>query len=237
MPALTRTARAAGTLYLGLAVSGALGFLLIRPRLFNADDPGATLDNLVQHEALARAGVAFELLIVVTQALAAVWFYRLFRTADARAASAIAAFGLINAVVVLVSAALLGTALDIALDPVGDAAATVQLLYLISGNLWAVGGLFFGLWLIPMGSCVLRSNWMPRPLGYILVGGGIGYLLSAFVGYLAPGAQSVADALVLPATVGEFWMIGYLLTRGVRGHALDQAPSGGQPEAAPQTIS
>jgi hypothetical protein len=30
--------------------------------------------------------------------------------------------------------------------------------YLVSGNLWGVGALFFGLWLIPMGSCVLRSG-------------------------------------------------------------------------------
>ncbi|MBQ0902127.1 DUF4386 domain-containing protein [Micromonospora sp. U21] len=237
MPALIRTARTTGMLYLGLAITGALGFLLIRPRLFAADDPSATLANLVQHQSLARAGVAFELLIVITQAFAAAWFYRLFRTADARAAGAIAAFGLINAVVILVSAALLATALDIALDPAGDAAATIQLLYLTSGNLWGVGGLFFGLWLIPMGICVLRSNWMPRPLGHILVGGGIGYLLSTFIGYLAPEAHAVADALVLPATVGEFWMIGYLLTRGVRGHALDQALSDRQPEAAPETIS
>ncbi|MFF4880819.1 MULTISPECIES: DUF4386 domain-containing protein [unclassified Micromonospora] len=235
MPALIRTARVTGLLYLALAISGALGFLLIRSRLFNADDPNATLANLVQHETLARVGVAFELLIVVTQALAAAWFYRLFRTADPRAAGAIAAFGLINAVVVLVSAALLATAVDIALDPVGDAAATVQVLYLTSGNLWGVGGLFFGLWLIPMGRCVLRSNWMPRPLGWILVGGGIGYLLSAFIGYLAPDAQGVADALVVPATIGEFWMVGYLLTRGVHRRALDQAPADRQPEAAPLT--
>ncbi|MEV4121708.1 DUF4386 domain-containing protein [Micromonospora sp. NPDC049645] len=235
MPALIRTARVTGLLYLALAFAGALGFLLIRPRLFSAEDPNATLANVVQHESLARVGVAFELLIVISQALAAAWFYRLFRTADRLAAGAIAAFGLINAVVVLVSAALLATAVDLALDPVGDVAATVQLLYLTSGNLWGVGALFFGLWLIPMGRCVLRSNWMPRPLGWILVGGGIGYLLSAFIGYLAPDAQAIADVLVAPATIGEFWMIGYLLTRGVRRHAYDQAPSNGQPEAAPVT--
>ena len=110
------------------------------------------------------------------------------------------------------------------LDPIGDAAATVQLLYLVSGNLWGVGALFFGLWLIPMGSCVLRSGWMPRPLGWVLVGGGIGYLLSAFIRYLAPEAQAVADALAYPATVGEFWIVIYLLAIGVRRRALDEAP-------------
>lgn len=198
MHPLIRTARTTGVFYLGLAITGVLGYVVIRSRLFAADDPAATLAHLVDNQSLARAGVALELLIVLTQALAAVWFYRLFRTADPLAASGIAAFGLVNAVTVLVSAALLATALEVALDPIGDAATTVQLLYLVSGNLWGVGALFFGLWLIPMGSCVLRSGWMPRPLGWVLVSGGIGYVLSAFIRYLAPEAQVVADALAYP---------------------------------------
>ena len=224
MHALIRTAHTTGLFYLGLAITGGLGFLVIRSQLFAAGDPAATLAHLVDNQSLARAGVALELLIVLTQALAAIWFYRLFRTADPLAASAIAAFGLVNAVTVLVSAALLATAVEIALEPIGDAATTVQLLYLVSGNLWGVGALFFGLWLIPMGACVLRSRWMPRPLGWVLISGGIGYLLSAFVRYLVPAAQVVADALAYPATVGEFWIVIYLLAIGVRRRGLDEAP-------------
>jgi hypothetical protein len=216
MHPLVRTARTTGLLYLSLAVAGAAGYLLIRPRLFAADEPAATLANLVAHESLARAGVAVELLIALTQALAAGWFYRLFRTADPVAAGGIAAFGLVNAIAVLVSAAVMGTALQVALDPVGDAAATAHVLYLISANLWEVAALFFGLWLIPMGRCVLRSAWMPRALGWVLIAGGVGYVLSAFVRYLVPGAEVLAGALTYPASAGEFWMIGYLLIRGVR---------------------
>jgi hypothetical protein len=223
MPALIRTARMTGLLYLGLAIAGGLGFLLIRSQLFAADDPAATLANLVAHESLARVGVAIELLIVLTKALVAVWFYRLFRTAQPLAAGGIAAFGLINAVAILVSAALLATAAEVAVEPVGDAAATVQLLYLVSGNLWGVATLFFGLWLIPMGWCVLRTGWMPRALGWILVAGGVGYVVSAFLHYLSPDAAVLADALAYPATVGELWMVGYLLLRGVRQHALGEA--------------
>jgi hypothetical protein len=218
-------ARMTGWFYLGLAVTGGLGFLLIRPRLFAADDPAATLAHLVDHEGLARAGIALELLVVLTQALTAVWFYRLFRRVDPVAAGSIAAFGLVNAVTILGSAALLATALEVALQPVGDAAATVQLLYLVSGNLWTAGGLFFGLWLIPMGWCVLRSGSMPRPLGWILIGGGVGYVLSPFVAYLMPQAGVVADLLALPASVGEFWMVGYLLFRGVRTPARETVPA------------
>jgi hypothetical protein len=224
MHALTRTARMTGLFYLGVAITGVLGFLIVRPQLFAADDPNATLANLVTHGSLARADVALELLLVVTQTLTAVWFYRLFRTVDSFAASGIAAFGMVNAVVGLVSAALRATAVEVSTDPFGDAAANVHVLYLVGDNLWGVGALFFGLWLIPMGWCVLRSGWMPRVLGWILVGGGVGYVISAFIRYLAPDAQFVAEALAYPASVGEFWMVGYLLIRGVRRQALDEAP-------------
>ena len=222
-----RLARITGLLYLGNAITGIAGILLIQPQLFAADDPSATLANLVEHESLARVGVAVELLMVVTMALTAVWFYRLFRPTEPVAASGIAAFGLVNAVVGSVTAALLATAATFALDPVGDATATVQLLYLVRYNMWGVGELFFGLWLIPMGWCVLRTGWMPRALGWILVGGGIGYVLSPFIRYLAD-LPSVAEALALPASVGELWMVGYLMVRGVRRHALDEAPSTGR---------
>ncbi|MEV4141181.1 DUF4386 domain-containing protein [Dactylosporangium sp. NPDC049742] len=207
MDPLVRTARVTGLLYLGLAVAGGLGFLLVRSRLFVDGDPAATLANVTAHGSLARAGVALELLTVLTQALAALWFYRLFRTADSFAAGAIAVFGTVNAVVILVSAALLSTTLSV------RDGAQVQLLYLVSGALWSAGGIFFGLWLIPMGWCVLRSGWMPRALGWVLVAGGAGYVLAAFSEHAVPAA---ADLLVLPATVGELWMVGYLIVRGVR---------------------
>lgn len=214
MHPLIRTARTTGLLYLAVAITGLLGFLVVRSQLFVAGDEQATLTHLMQRQPLARTGIALELLLVLTQALAAVWFYRLFRGVDPLPAAGITVFGMVNAIAVLGSAACLATASGIAADPVGDPAATVQLLYLISENLWTAGGLFFGLWLIPMGRCVLHSGWMPRPLGWLLMVGGTGYLVSTFVSYLTNASDTAALILVLPATVGEFWMIGYLLLRG-----------------------
>jgi hypothetical protein len=89
-------------------------------------------------------------------------------------------------------------------------------MYLVSGGLWSVGNLFFGLWLIPMGWCVLRSRWMPRTLGWILIAGGACYVISAFVASIASEPTPAVEVLAMPATVGEFWMLGYLLVRGVR---------------------
>ena len=225
MHSLVRTARITGLLYLGLAITGGLSFLLVREQLYVPDHPRATLANLLDDPWLARLGIALEMGVVLTQALAAVWFFRLFRSVDTFAAGCLAAFGMVNAVAILGSAAFLWTALDVALDsglaPRGGTAATVQLMYVVSGHLWDVGALFFGLWLVPMGWLVLRSRWMPEPLGWILIGGGVCYVVSPFVQLIAPDAGALADALAIPASVGEFWMIGYLLIRGVNQRAVE----------------
>jgi hypothetical protein len=89
------------------------------------------------------------------------------------------------------------------------------MLYDLNAATWTAGGLFFGLWLIPMGWLTVRSGSMPRALGWILVVGGVGYVLSTLVSFLAPGASGLAAALPLLATVGEVWMVGYLLIRGM----------------------
>lgn len=220
-----RTARATGLLYLALAVVAVPGFLIIRPMLFDPDSPASTLANLLENEMLARLGIGLELALVAVQALCALWFYRLFRHVDSFAAGALATFGLFNAVTFLGSAACLGGALDIALTPASaDTAGGAQLLYVLSSNFWGVGALFFGLWLIPMGILARRSG-MPRVLGWILVAGGAGYILNGFTAYLAPAADSVTALLLIPATVGEFWMIGWLLWHSFRARAVADGPS------------
>jgi hypothetical protein len=68
-----------------------------------------------------------------------------------------------------------------------------------------------------MGWLTLRSGSMPRVLGWILVVGGVVGALSIFVSVLAPDASGLAGVLPLPATVGEVWMVGYLLIKGMPG--------------------
>ncbi len=221
-----RTARAAGAWYLGLAVTGMLGFLALRPQLIDADDPAATLANLVAHSGQAHLLVLLEMAIVVTQALAAVYFYKLFRPINPAAAFATAAFGMVNSVAIMASGAFIATANSLAagsnsagstLAPGGDAAGTVGLMYELSANSWGMGNLFFGLWLIPMGWLAVTSGRFPRPLGWALVVGGVGYFLSGLVDYgVADAPAGLVTGLAFPASIGEFWMVGYLVIKGIR---------------------
>jgi len=200
-----------------LAITGMVGFLLLHSRIYVADDPSKTLANLTEHEMLARMRLLFELLIIVSQALAAIWFYKLFKDIRPVAAWALAAWGMMNAAAIMISAMAMGGALEVAnsTQAVNEKVLMIQVYNQFIKNAWGVGGLFFGLWLIPMGYIVVSSQRMPVWLGRVLILGGAGYLASTFITYMGV-RESWVEMLVIPATVGEFWMIGYLLMYGIR---------------------
>jgi hypothetical protein len=207
----------AGLAYLGLLITGALGFMLVRGTLFVDDDAARTAANLVEREGLARAGIALDIGAALTQALVAVIFFSLFRRMHRWAAALITAFGLLGSAALMTASMCSWSALEAAL---GGSAADAQLLYRLQGTAWDVGGIFFGLWLLPLGWLVVRTSPMPRLLGWLLLAGGLGYVANTFVHVLLPDATVLADALLIPSTIGELWMIGYLLWRGIAGHML-----------------
>lgn len=224
MHPLSRTARLTGASYLGLAITGMLGFLLIRPQVFTTGDSAVVLEALAGSLPLARVGLLLELGVVVTQVLTALWFFKLFRGVNAFAAGSLATLGLMNAVAILGSAASLSTAIQVADNGGTDAAVQVSLLITLSAGFWAAGVVFFGAWLIPMGLLVLQSGFAWRWIGRVLVVGGIGYIASIVVETLLPEAADAAAVLTLPATVGEFAILLSLLIRGVGARALAREP-------------
>jgi Domain of unknown function (DUF4386) len=214
---LVVTARKAGVWYLLLAISGMVGFLMLHPKIYVSDDISKTVSNLIEQETLARTRLLFEFMIVISQALAAVYFFKLFKGINHFASWALAAWGMMNAGLIMISAIAMGGAIKVANSalPLADKVIMVQIFNQFMNNAWGAGSLFFGLWLIPMGYIVTSSQRMPVWLGRILILGGAGYILSAFINYMGVSSAWV-NFLPMPATVGEFWMIGYLLIFGIR---------------------
>ncbi len=214
---LVATARMTGIWYLAMAISGILGFLVFHPQIFDRIDPQKTLTNLIDFSSLARTRLLLEFVIIVSQALTAVWFYKLFKNINEWAAWTVGIWGMINSVVIIISAISMSTAIEIANSSqnVQDKLILIELLSSLISNAWSVGGLFFGLWLIPLGYIITSSKRMPLWLGRTLIAGGIGYLLSTTIKY--SGIEIPFSVyLTVPATIGEFWMIGYLLIFGIR---------------------
>ena len=215
---LVHTARITGIWYLFMAISGILGFMFYHPQLFVSGNPEKTLENLINLESTARMRLIFELAIVVFQALTAVWFYKLFKNMNEWAAWTLGIWGSINSVAIMISAIAIASAIDIAnssIPTMEDKVLLIQTFQSIIANAWGIGGLFFGLWLLPMGYIVVKTKRMPLWLGRVIFLGGFGYLINTMVNYAGIDLP-YNRVLILPATIGEFWMIGYLLIYGIR---------------------
>ncbi|MCR9262997.1 MAG: DUF4386 domain-containing protein [Flavobacteriaceae bacterium] len=213
-----KTARITGVWYLLMAISGILGFMIFHSEIFVSGNPEQTLTNLVELKSTARIRLLLEFAIVISQALTAVWFYRLFKDNYEWEAWTLGIWGMVNALAIMISAISIASAIGVANSDIGamaDKVLLIQVFQNIISNAWGIGGLFFGLWLFPMGYIVIKSKRMPVWLGRVIVLGGIGYLISTVIRY-AGIDFSFNRFLILPATIGEFWMIGYLLIFGIR---------------------
>lgn len=209
------TARVTALLYLGLAISGIAGYVATGAQLYAPGDAATTLTNLVDNQTVARIGLVGKLGAIAYQTLVALWFYKLFRHVNSFAAGSLVAFGFMGATSIFIALIFSMVALHVALNPAaapgGDAAATVLLLWQLHEAAWNAGGLFFGLWLVPMGLLVLDAQ-MPRALGWIIVIGGIGYVISTVLKLTEPAwGALLIETLPWFAAIGEFWIIGYLL--------------------------
>ena len=213
---LVTIARTTGIWYLLLAVTGIIGFLVVHPQVYTSD-PQQTLANLAEEATRARIRLLLEFGIIISQAFAAIWFYRLFRNIDEWAALSLLIWGTVNAVLISISAMAMASAIDLASSQAGagDPAGAIRMLSRLISNAWGVGSIFFGLWLLPMGYIVTRSRCMPVWLGRMLLIGGLGYLANTGIRY-AGISEPWVEVLTIPATIGEFWMIGYLLVFGIR---------------------
>jgi len=78
--------------------------------------------------------------------------------------------------------------------------------------------LFWGLWLLPFGYLVLKSGFLPKLLGLLLMLGCLGYMVNVFGELLVP---HYADTLIsnyagMPAAFGEIGTCLWLLLVGAR---------------------
>jgi hypothetical protein len=76
----------------------------------------------------------------------------------------------------------------------------------------SIAGIFWGLWLFPMGYLVFKSGFLPRILGVLLIIGCFGYLIESFAAFLLPTYEV---NIALFTFWGEVLLPLWLLIKGV----------------------
>jgi hypothetical protein len=88
-----------------------------------------------------------------------------------------------------------------------------------AGNL--IAGIFFGLWLFPLGLLVFKSGFFPRIIGVLLMLGSPGYLVLFAQAFFFPGSERTlwTNPLLMVTHASELAMMLWLLIKGLN---LDQ---------------
>jgi hypothetical protein len=223
MPSEKRLARIAGLLYLIVAVCGGFSELYVRASVKVPGDAAATAHNISASATLFRIGALTDLVDIVCFLLLALVLYGLLKPVSAKAALAMLAF---NAVSVAVMTANMVNHLGALLaatsgDDAGAFGATssdaLAMLFLdLHSQGYLVAGIFFGLWLLPLGYLLFRSRSAPRALGALLMAGSFGYVADAVTNILVPAVgETLTPVLVLPPVLAEVSLILWLLVKGL----------------------
>lgn len=224
MSTIKHQARVAGVLYLLIAVIAPIGLLYVPGKLIVSGDATATADNLRASEGLLRLGIASELFHQVVVIFLALALYRLFRPVNEILAKQVVILGaLVSVPIMFVNvlndlAALILTSgadfLSVFEKPHLDALA--YLFLRLHGQGITIASIFWGLWLFPFGLLVIRSGFIPRLLGVLLMVAGVAYLASAFATLIVPRYAPLVGQVALPLEVGEVPIIFWLLIWGAR---------------------
>lgn len=218
----SRLARWAGLAYLVVVVTGFFSLGYVPGKIAAPGNPQALLANIVSHEGLFRAGIAFFIVEQVAFLLLPLLLFRLLG-----AVNRVAAVAMVALAVTAVPIALAGVThrldalwlLTVVGDlPVDTMHAMARLSLTSYSHAIFVASLFWGLWLLPFGYLAFNSGIMPRLFGVLLILGGAGYLVDVFADLLLPGyaAMAFSDYVHLPAALGEIGTCLWLLVMGVR---------------------
>lgn len=79
-----------------------------------------------------------------------------------------------------------------------------------------VASVFWGLWLFPFGILVIRSSFIPRLLGILLIIAGSAYVVSSFTTLLLPSYSQLVGQVALIFEIGELPIVFWFLIKGLR---------------------
>ncbi|MFC4554890.1 DUF4386 domain-containing protein [Georgenia faecalis] len=221
---LKRLGRVAGILYLAVAITGGFSEGYLGPSLYVAGDAGATSGNLAANPGLVRLGVVAHLADAVFFVLTAVTLYVLLKHVGKHAARlmvlpVVIAAGIKATSTVFMFVALQAATTDTYVTAFGEAETDALVLLLLEIEHYGIRAaqVFFALWLTPLGYLAYRSRLFPKPLGIVLVVATVSYLADVVVAFLFPdlAGQIHVFFTIVPA-IAEIWLLGYLLTVGVR---------------------
>ncbi len=216
-------ARLAGILYLYIIVAGSFAEIFVRSRLVVSDDATATANNIASNELLFRLGFSGELLHLVFDVAISVILYALLGPVD-KYISLLAAFTRVACDIILAVTSIshfvvlkLLEGSDFLKAFQADQLHSLALLAMrLHGDGYAISLVFFSFTCFSLGYLILKSSFLPKVIGGLLVVAGVCYFLNSFTHFLNPKfAATLFPAIFVPIFIAELSLTLWLIVKGV----------------------
>jgi hypothetical protein len=216
-------ARMAGLLSLVVALVGFFSLMYVPTTLIAPGDAATTASNIRASEEVFRMGLAGKAVIFLIEVVLVALLYVLLKSVS-ETLSLVAALSRLSMAVVQGVNVLIGFAALLLLSGAGyltvfvpEQLHALALLFLDLRNdgefVWEA---FFGIHLLVLGYLFVRSGYIPRILGVMVVIASSGYLIESFGNFLFPDYQAVFEWIVIAlAVVPEVSLALWLLIQGV----------------------
>jgi hypothetical protein len=221
MNSINKTARFAGFLYLIMIPLGLFGIMWVSS-LIVPGDAAITANNIMASESLFRLSIVSALILQTGHILLVLVLYKLLKAVNKNHASLMVIFMLVAVPIAMLNelnrfaALLLLSGADyLTVFTADQLQALVPLFLGLHEHGINIAGIFWGLWLFPMGYLVFKSGYIPRILGVLLIIAGFGYLLDFFTFFLLPNFYATINQITQFTGWGELLLPLWLLIKGV----------------------
>jgi hypothetical protein len=230
MNPIKKQAHIAGVLYVLASIAAVFAWIYVDGKVFVRDDATATANNIRAFETLLRLGITAELIGSIIFIFVVLALYRLFKSVSEQHAMAMALLLLISTPISLL--AVLGELAALIVAGGGNFLSTFDqnqldslsyLFFRLHGQALVVAQIFWGLWLFPFGTLVIRCGFIPRFLGFLLFIAGVGYLIGAFSVLVLPSYKQLGNQIAMILELGELPIIFWLLIWGAKVASLETA--------------
>ncbi len=198
------TARTAGLLYTLMIPLGAFGLMFIPQFLIVPGNADATIANILTNGGLFRLSILSALVVQICHIFIVLLLYKLLKPVNGNVAALMVIFMLVSIPISIVNELSNYMALLIAnSDPsvAGMLAGQPKDMLFMFLELHKYGilisGFFWGLWLFPMGYLAVKSHFLPKVLGILLIIAFCGYIVDSLLGLGVPGYEETAIASIL----------------------------------------
>ncbi|TWI85745.1 uncharacterized protein DUF4386 [Lacibacter cauensis] len=221
----TRISRIAGLIYLIVVVTGIFSLAYVPKVLIHDDNLELTFKNIMQNEQLFRLGIASSVICYTAFLLLPVALYKLLKQVNEFYAKLMVLLAVTSVPISFYNLYNKFSILSlISISKQGNAQATSEIPDQVMSYLRQYDNgifiltVFWGLWLLPFGYLVLKSGFLPKVLGILLMLGCFGYLVNFFGNTLSANYTSIgiAKTIRLLPSIAELSVCAWLLIIGAK---------------------